>query len=236
MSALPAGRTTASDVEHRQSPFYHIGVGEAIRTFDGKRNVTAGFLTEQGVFVKKMRNEHLLKRPYAIAIQKDVVDELARRDCVQIRAEIEGEYILTVLFTIFEDKGFLLDRGYGIQCALPLSHWIREDEEDEVEVQRAAQANIDRFVEENRPRVLAWLRSLPGLRKLRRVVELCRLGPDPESEPHMVFVLEMENGDTIPLGSLNDEKTLNARFNKAAGTVKLDFISQAFGAAEYEEV
>ena len=106
---------------------YHGKSGEAIRVHDGVRQIVVGMLYPDGEFVKRVKPEHILRTPPSISIQAAAVKELVQRGCTRIRADIVGGKSLLVSCAVFLQHGFLLNRGFGEQIALPLSQWQPAD-------------------------------------------------------------------------------------------------------------
>lgn len=96
--------------------------GRKFFTDDGRRRVCVGTL-RGGVFVKRVRDAHILRRPAAIALQDDVLAELRRAGCHTVEAALDGGKVLRAPIERFAAKGFELDRGFGAQTALPLAQW-----------------------------------------------------------------------------------------------------------------
>ena len=76
-----------------------------------------------GVFEKTIsRNRHFLRTPPAIAIDKEIFDQLT--DCSLIRIhEIERYERWETPYETFKNKSMALDRGFGLQLALTFPHW-----------------------------------------------------------------------------------------------------------------
>jgi len=98
-----------------------------IHTWDGRRRICVGKFSG-GVLYKSVKPEHLLRKPPAIALQADAIPELRRLGCREVVATLTstGERLYAPL-DAFERYGFLVNRGYGEQVALPLSRWEHED-------------------------------------------------------------------------------------------------------------
>lgn len=93
---------------------------------DGRRTFVAGLYDPStGTLHKRLKQEHILRHPPAIALQGCVVEELERRGCRQIEARLPDGDVLTVSFALFLSAARLLDRGFGRQLALPLDCWTR---------------------------------------------------------------------------------------------------------------
>ena len=134
-----AGRAAAAQRDARKrasGTLYHGGVD--ITSHDGRRDFCAGRLYPDGIFVKRLKPEHVLAKPPAIAIQADVVRELDDAGCRTVRAEFDGGKVLVTSFSEFVKHGIRLDRGFGVQVCVPLSKWHDA---------RAVQASLDLFGE-----------------------------------------------------------------------------------------
>lgn len=94
--------------------------GERIVIDNGR---CVGVLYPGGIFVKKLKAEHILRVPPAIAIQKAAIEELEQRGCRTVRAEIEDGRTLVTPFSAFRQFGKEFNRGFGEQVALLLSRW-----------------------------------------------------------------------------------------------------------------
>lgn len=127
LAARPAGRQPETSRRNLQRLFYYHSAGESITTHDGNRFVTVGVLYPDGVFRKSLKPEHILRIPPAISLQADVVEELEQCNCIRIEADVYGMGLLVVSFSTFLRESFTLERGYGLQLALPICKWHRAE-------------------------------------------------------------------------------------------------------------
>lgn len=103
--------------------------GIPIFTDDGRRGVCAGYLHADGTFCKSIKTSHILQKPQAIAIQSDVLQRLACQGCHTIDVTLlETGKVLKASLRSFGTHGIKLNRGYGLQVALPLSQWKDADD------------------------------------------------------------------------------------------------------------
>lgn len=105
----------------------HNGVQSHYTTlmaYDGRRQFFAGkWCDADGLFLKRVEPKHILRQPPAIAIQGGVILKLKGMECRLIRVEVSDGRIYEVSFADFLKHGFILDRGFGKQMALPLDKW-----------------------------------------------------------------------------------------------------------------
>jgi len=97
--------------------------GRAILVHDGVRQVCAGHLLPSGTFEKRLKSSHILRAPRSIAVQQEAVEELRRSGCHTVRAELPDGVTLEAPLDSFFRRGIKLNRGYGLQVALPLGWW-----------------------------------------------------------------------------------------------------------------
>jgi hypothetical protein len=81
-----------------------------------------------GVFCKRLRREHFLTNPPAIAFDVQSLDQAERAGAqsVEIFDSDSGHTYRAAISTI-RARGFFLNRGFGEQIALSLSEWRRDD-------------------------------------------------------------------------------------------------------------
>lgn len=105
----------------------HKGVQSHYTTllsYDGRRQFFAGkWCNAEGLFLKRVEPKHILRQPPAIAIQGSVILKLKGMECRRIRVEVSDGRIYEVSFADFIKHGFVFDRGFGKQVALPLDKW-----------------------------------------------------------------------------------------------------------------
>ena len=86
-----------------------------------------GYRLEGGVRNKLVvGSTHRLVRPPAWAVQKEVYDHHAHEIKLLRFSDVETGVIYTVSRQKFEMLRLVLERGYGVQYALPLEHWREE--------------------------------------------------------------------------------------------------------------
>ncbi len=80
---------------------------------------------EDGVFTKPVKSKkHLLRSPLSWALDETSLQEVENAGGKEVRlmdADSGNCYIAAV--STIREKGFQLDRGFGKQIALGLSHW-----------------------------------------------------------------------------------------------------------------
>ena len=79
---------------------------------------------ESTVLEKTLRTRHILRNPPAICYDLSIIDQ-ARAYGVQyfVAENIESGWIYTILFDLFLEKSFKIDRGFGKQLGCCLSEW-----------------------------------------------------------------------------------------------------------------
>lgn len=97
-----------------------------IRSSSGR--ITCHFNPETKVLERRLRgSSHLLRSPLAICFDACIVAQAQDLDCKEILvSDVETGTRYSVPFSVFLDKSFPLNRGFGEQLALPLSYWLRE--------------------------------------------------------------------------------------------------------------
>lgn len=76
------------------------------------------------VLSKKIRSEHLLRNPVAIAFDRGVLGEAERLGARFVRVEQDDSgTVYTCSLADFRRFGVAIDRGFGAQLALPLARW-----------------------------------------------------------------------------------------------------------------
>lgn len=110
-----------------QRSFYHRAHPSAETIFceDGRRRVPVGtYRCGSGVFLKSLRDEHILRKPEGIAVQESVLQDLRARGCKLVRAKLLDQgRTLEAPLSAFTIRGVVFDRGYGSQRVLPLHFW-----------------------------------------------------------------------------------------------------------------
>ena len=80
----------------------------------------------KGYFTKVIRrpNEHRLNSPPGWAHDKETFDRLVRPNAHTFRVvDMAGHLIYETSIKHFDEKAFVIDRGYGKQYLLPLNDW-----------------------------------------------------------------------------------------------------------------
>ncbi|MDH7603177.1 MAG: hypothetical protein QHI38_13645 [Armatimonadota bacterium] len=82
---------------------------------------------ETRTFYRRIRPEHILQRPNALAFHVELLDKLSSLGCEWIVCEMpDGRRIRTSLSRLLE-KGFRFNRGFGEQVGLPLEQWTADE-------------------------------------------------------------------------------------------------------------
>jgi len=95
----------------------------AVKNPQGKQT---GYI-EGGVYYRSFTDAHMLRKPQALAMSVDVIEQLTRNGATRLvftHAATGVKYRATLAH--FLDKSLTIDRGYGRQLALPLAGWMRE--------------------------------------------------------------------------------------------------------------
>ena len=121
-----AGLENATRRGEGASPFY-TNQGEPVKFDDGRRVVVAGYLGRDGVFRKRVRPEHVLRKPEAVCVQVSLLEQLEAGGCETVEVEIVGRGVFRAPVARFRTRGFPVSRGFGEQVGLGLSHWDRAD-------------------------------------------------------------------------------------------------------------
>jgi hypothetical protein len=81
-------------------------------------------------------SKHILKRPPAIAFDLDTLRqvELAGGTAIEVK-DVETDIVYYATLTTVWTKGFALNRGFGDQQALLLSHWDKQAPHRNADVQ-----------------------------------------------------------------------------------------------------
>lgn len=124
-----AGHTHTGDAPRTVYRGAHSEVkGRPVYVQSAARLVCAGVLRGD-VFVKSLRQEHILRTPPAIAVSSEVLAELRSAGCRAVECQVDDGRVLTAPLTAFFERGFELERGFGRQVALPLRFWAQHDAE-----------------------------------------------------------------------------------------------------------
>jgi hypothetical protein len=104
----------------------------------GNGKTVVGYVRQE-IFYRKFTSQHVLRNPPALAIEVYCLDQLAALgvDRMVLTNKDTGEsYRCT--FEHFMEKSFEIDRGYGLQRALPLSGFMRSKVDGKLEVTPSA--------------------------------------------------------------------------------------------------
>lgn len=98
---------------------------EEITTFDaGKQKVVRSGIYKNGVFTKRVKPEHLMRKFNAYGVQEDIIVSLAGKNCQIVHIICDGK----VLESKFEDwlapDIKVMDFGNGKQRFLPVNRMI----------------------------------------------------------------------------------------------------------------
>lgn len=98
--------------------------GEPVFVDDGIRCVCVGHI-RNGVFIKQVKDKHILQKPLAIAIQTNVLELLISKGCHTVIALLTDQgKRLRASIDDFLKSGWKINRKFGYQIALPLSKWV----------------------------------------------------------------------------------------------------------------
>lgn len=80
-------------------------------------------------FQKTIRKDHFLQKPPAIAFDIDSLYKAEQAGAVKVQVtDRDSGQIYSALLSLIRSKGFLLNRGYGDQIALPMHEWKCDDD------------------------------------------------------------------------------------------------------------
>ncbi len=112
---------------YKKSSKKAIQNGEPVFIDDGNRRVCAGYINN-GVFIKPVKEKHILRKPEAIALQANLLELLVSKGVHSVIARlVDRDKRLRASVDDFLKLGFKLNRGFGLQVALPLSKWTDLD-------------------------------------------------------------------------------------------------------------
>lgn len=80
-----------------------------------------------GVFWRRVRTEHVLRHPPAIALHVELLDALAGAGVEAVAYQLDDGAILTAPLAVYALRGFDVNRGFGAQRAVRLSDFHRID-------------------------------------------------------------------------------------------------------------
>ena len=79
---------------------------------------------EDGVFVRSFRSEHMLQRPPALAFDLVSLGQIQALNVKTLRmTNTESGQVYSVFLSVFLERSFEFDRGFGKQRALRLEYW-----------------------------------------------------------------------------------------------------------------
>ncbi|MCL6476468.1 MAG: hypothetical protein K6U75_15615 [Firmicutes bacterium] len=97
-----------------------------LRTSTGK---ASGCVVLDGILHRVVQaSKHQLRRPPAWAFEENILREAERQGATLVQVvDTDTGQTYTASLSRFWTHGVRLDRGYGVQVALPLNQWHRED-------------------------------------------------------------------------------------------------------------
>jgi len=110
---------------HQRQGYHETGAdstGMPVYVDDGRRRVLVGRLKD-GTLTKVVSHEHILRKPPSIAVQETALLQVRILGCHIVRAELPDGVTLEAPLDSFFRRGIELNRGYGLQVALPLGWW-----------------------------------------------------------------------------------------------------------------
>lgn len=76
------------------------------------------------IFKKKLDSrKHFLRQPPAIAFSVETIEQAKRAGADRVAVEDENQKWYVAFFATLEKKGFIVERDFGKQIALPLQHF-----------------------------------------------------------------------------------------------------------------
>lgn len=80
---------------------------------------------KNSVFSKRVHSSrHFLKKPASIAFSIETIEQAKSKGATKVEiTDLDTGKIYTVSMELLLEKGFEIDRGFGLQIALPLSYW-----------------------------------------------------------------------------------------------------------------
>jgi len=94
----------------------------AMVQFEGR---PVGRVDAEGVFWRRVRSNQVLRQPPAIALHREVLNELDALGCKAVAFEMPDGALLTAPLSVFTGRGFVVDRGYGEQVGVLLVDFLR---------------------------------------------------------------------------------------------------------------
>jgi len=90
--------------------------------FEGR---PVGRVDAEGVFWRRVQSNQVLRQPPAIALHREVLHELEGLGCKAVAFEMPDGSLLTAPLSVFADRGFPVDRGWGAQVGVLLVDFLR---------------------------------------------------------------------------------------------------------------
>jgi hypothetical protein len=96
--------------------------------YEGSVRPVGEFNLDTKTFTRRLHSSrHFLKTPPAICFQDSIIKQIKDLGCQSIKViDSDSGDFYEVDFTTFQEKSILVNRGYGLQCALPLNYWNSE--------------------------------------------------------------------------------------------------------------
>jgi len=88
-----------------------------------------GHVDPDGVFWRRVRANHVLRQPPAIALHVELLDALAQAGVEAVAFQLDGGAILTGPLALYASRGLDVNRGFGAQRAVVLDDFLRVDVE-----------------------------------------------------------------------------------------------------------
>lgn len=107
----------------------HLGAESQHRTetvkFYNNLERVVGSLDGRWLVKKVDSRKHQLRRPLAWAVDEQHLVQLRELGAEGVHLIDEQDRVWAATLDMFDAYGFRLDRGHGVQVALPLSRWLR---------------------------------------------------------------------------------------------------------------
>jgi hypothetical protein len=94
-----------------------------IYTVHKGKTTKVGYVDGDTYYRRFVTHLHMLQKPPAMAISKDVIAKLESLKVKQITFWDETMQSYKVSFAVFKEKGIPINRGHGDQTALPVQYW-----------------------------------------------------------------------------------------------------------------
>jgi hypothetical protein len=108
--------------------------------YEGSVRPIGTFNTDTLTFTRRLHSSrHFLRVPPAICFQDEVISQIKSLNCQRIRViDLDCKDTYEIDFQTFWEKSFPINRGAGLQVALPLSSWISDYDHDHRKVVKPA--------------------------------------------------------------------------------------------------